>query len=62
MSKDSKELFQTLLKQIKMPINQENSNYLDNGEINSVKVHQSKKRWDFYFSFEDILPDRKSVV
>lgn len=56
MSKDSKELFQTLLKQIKMPINQENSNYLDNGEINSVKVHQSKKRWDFYFSFEDILP------
>src|SRR5699024_4259575 len=56
MAKDSKELFQTLLQQIKLSPSEEEAEYLDHGEIKSVNVYRNEKKWEFHLSFEEILP------
>lgn len=56
MAKDTKALFQTLLEQIKLSPNEDEKVYLEDGEIKSVKVHKNEKKWEFHFTFADILP------
>jgi len=56
MNKDSRALFQTLLKQIKLTPSETEQAYLENGEVVSVKVHRQKKLWEFQLKFEAILP------
>lgn len=56
MGKNPQALFQTLLKQIKLDPLDEEKNYLENGEIQSVKVYKNKKIWEFHFLFDRILP------
>ncbi len=56
MDKDSRAMFQTLLKQIQFEPTDEEMAFLQNGEVTSVKVERSKKRWNFYFAFDRILP------
>ena len=56
MDKDSRALFQTLLKQIKFTLTEKETTYLESGEITSVKVHRQEKLWEFHFKFDKILP------
>lgn len=56
MDKSPMALFQTLLEQIQITLADNEKNYFDNSEINSVKVLRQEKRWYFHFTFEQILP------
>lgn len=56
MDKDPRALFQTLLQQIQLSPNNEEANFLNNGEIKSVKVYRNEGKWEFYLLFDEILP------
>ncbi len=56
MDKESKTLFQTLLQQIKLPLNEEETSFFENGEIVTVKVHRQEKKWDFHLLLDEVLP------
>ena len=56
MDKDSRAMFQTLLEQIQFKPTDKELEFLQDGEIKSVKVQRSLKRWDFHLIFERILP------
>jgi len=56
MAKDPQALFQTLLQQIKLLPNENETDYLNHGEIKSVKVYRNEKKWAFHFLFDEILP------
>ena len=56
MAKDPQALFQTLLQQIKLSPNENEADYLNQGEIKSVKVYRNEKKWAFHFLFDEILP------
>ena len=56
MDSEPKKMFQTLLKQIQLEPNEVEQHYFKNAEIASVKVHKKDKRWDFYFTFDRLLP------
>lgn len=56
MDSEPKNMFQTLLKQIQLEPNEVEQGYFKNAEITSVKVHKKEKRWDFYFTFDRLLP------
>ena len=56
MDSEPKNMFQTLLKQIQLEPNEVEQGYFKNAEISSVKVHKKEKRWDFYFTFDQLLP------
>ncbi|HZK46618.1 MAG TPA: PolC-type DNA polymerase III [Atopostipes sp.] len=56
MDSEPKKMFQTLLKQIQLELTEQERQSFDQAEISTVKVHKKVKRWDFYFTFEQILP------
>ena len=56
MEKDPRALFQTLLQQIQLSPNEEETAFLDNGEVKSVKVYRNEGKWEFYLLLDDILP------
>ncbi|GKQ42610.1 DNA polymerase III PolC-type [Companilactobacillus sp. RD055328] len=53
---DKNELFQILLKQIKIDEAIKANPVFDNGAINSVDVHEKSQSWTINFSFNSVLP------
>ncbi|WP_119326094.1 PolC-type DNA polymerase III [Companilactobacillus musae] len=53
---DTKQLFEILVKQIKLDsLLGSNDSFVD-GKLNKLEVHKNSKRWTFYFEFKDVLP------
>lgn len=53
---DTKQLFEILVKQIKLDkLLNSNDSFVD-GKLNKLEVHKNSKRWTFYFEFKDVLP------
>ncbi|MDY3024717.1 MAG: PolC-type DNA polymerase III N-terminal domain-containing protein, partial [Streptococcus hyovaginalis] len=50
------DLFEKLMEQIEMPLEARRSEAFSSADIIEVKVHSLSRRWDFHFSFEQILP------
>ncbi|MGT2774619.1 PolC-type DNA polymerase III [Streptococcus hyovaginalis] len=50
------DLFEKLMEQIEMPLEDRRSEAFSSADIIEVKVHSLSRRWDFHFSFEQILP------
>ncbi|EHJ53327.1 PolC-type DNA polymerase III [Streptococcus macacae] len=50
------ELFRKLMDQIEMPLEMKSSSAFSSADIVEVKVYPESRIWDFYFSFETILP------
>ncbi|WP_438466243.1 PolC-type DNA polymerase III [Streptococcus pluranimalium] len=50
------DLFEKLMEQIEMPLEARRSEAFLSADIIEVKVHSLSRRWDFHFSFEQILP------
>lgn len=56
MSLNKSELFQTLLKQADLEINEENERWLAEGEVETVTVFKQERKWVIHLNFPDILP------
>ncbi|MGR3741694.1 PolC-type DNA polymerase III [Companilactobacillus sp. DQM5] len=56
MMTEKKELFQILLKQIKIDDAIKVSSSFDNGAISSVDVHKKTQSWTINFEFQNVLP------
>ncbi|GAA0370009.1 PolC-type DNA polymerase III [Alkalibacterium iburiense] len=56
MSLNKSELFQTLLKQANIPLTEENQEWFQSGEVESVTVYKKEKVWDIVLKFPNILP------
>lgn len=56
MSVEPKELFKRLLEQAELTDQDIPSPFFDQGELQKVKVIRAAKRWEFYLSFEALLP------
>lgn len=56
MNQDPHALFQTLIEQTQLSLTDAEASYFESGEVISVKVHRKIKKWDFYLSFDRILP------
>ena len=53
---DTKQLFEILVKQIKLDSLLESQDSFANGKLNKLEVHKNSKRWTFFFEFTDVLP------
>ncbi len=53
---DTKQLFEILVKQIKLDQLLESNDSFADGKLNKLEVHKNSKRWTFYFEFKDVLP------
>ncbi|WP_338214150.1 PolC-type DNA polymerase III [Companilactobacillus muriivasis] len=53
---DTKQLFEILVKQIKLDSLLESQDSFADGKLNKLEVHKSSKRWTFFFEFTDVLP------
>ena len=53
---DTKQLFEILVKQIKLDKLLNSSASFADGQLNKLEVHKNSKRWTFYFEFPNILP------
>lgn len=53
---DTKQLFEILVKQIKLDSLLESRDSFADGKLNKLEVHKSSKRWTFFFEFTDVLP------
>ena len=51
-----KEIFQQLMKQIDMEAVSHTNAFLENGQVETVKVHKKSRTWEFHLLFKDILP------
>ncbi|SDJ69847.1 PolC-type DNA polymerase III [Alkalibacterium thalassium] len=58
MSLNKTELFQTLLKQTKVELSDEDKEWIHKGEVESVTVYKREKKWDLVLTFPNILPYR----
>ncbi|MER2064045.1 MAG: PolC-type DNA polymerase III N-terminal domain-containing protein, partial [Alkalibacterium sp.] len=56
MSLSKNELFQTLLTQIGFSPSHEETEWLQDGEVESVTVYKSEKKWHITLNFQNILP------
>jgi DNA polymerase III, alpha subunit (gram-positive type) len=53
---DTKQLFEILVKQIKLESLLESQDSFAEGKLNKLEVHKNSKRWTFFFEFKDVLP------
>ena len=53
---DTKQLFEILIKQIKLDSLLESNDSFVDGKLNKLEVHKSSKRWTFFFEFPNVLP------
>lgn len=58
MSLNKTELFQTLLKQTKIELTDEDKEWIHKGEVESVTVYKNEKKWEIRLQFPNILPYR----
>ncbi|MFC6176372.1 PolC-type DNA polymerase III [Companilactobacillus huachuanensis] len=53
---DTKQLFEILVKQIKLDSLLNSTDSFADGKLSKLEVHKSSKRWTFFFEFTDVLP------
>ncbi|CAJ2232676.1 PolC-type DNA polymerase III [Companilactobacillus paralimentarius] len=53
---DTKQLFEILVKQIKLDSLLTSSDAFIDGKLNKLEVHKNSKRWTFFFEFKRVLP------
>lgn len=53
---DTKQLFEILVKQIKLDKLLNSSASFVDGQLNKLEVHKNSKRWTFFFEFPNVLP------
>ncbi|MFH5810512.1 PolC-type DNA polymerase III [Companilactobacillus sp. FL22-1] len=53
---DTKQLFEILVKQIKLDSLLSSKASFADGKLTKLEVHKNSKRWTFFFEFNDVLP------
>ncbi|GEO58636.1 PolC-type DNA polymerase III [Companilactobacillus bobalius] len=53
---DTKQLFEILVKQIKLDSLLPSNDAFIDGKLNKLEVHKNSKRWTFFFEFKRVLP------
>lgn len=59
---DTKQLFEILVKQIKLDRLLESNDSFADGKLNKLEVHKNSKRWTFFFEFDHVLPFNEFMV
>ncbi|MQS97719.1 PolC-type DNA polymerase III [Companilactobacillus halodurans] len=59
---DTKQLFEILIKQIKLNDLLGPDNSFADGKLDKLEVHKNSKRWTFYFEFKDVIPFKEFMI
>ncbi|WP_334332933.1 PolC-type DNA polymerase III [Companilactobacillus sp. HBUAS59544] len=59
---DTKQLFQILVKQIKLESLLTSQDSFADGKLNKLEVHKNSKRWTFFFEFKQVLPFKEFMT